>query len=123
MQFTLETILTACFLFLSLSSQVEHMLSEKKILTLLSREKHPFIVDLVSTFNDDQYIYMVLDYVVGGEFFSHLRNTGILEPESASFYIAQVVLIFENLHEKGIIYRDLKPEVSTNRILTATVSV
>ena len=61
---------------------------------------------------------MVLDYVIGGEFFSHLRNTGILDPESASFYISQVVLIFEHLHEKGIIYRDLKPEVSAKYWLT-----
>ncbi len=86
-------------------------MSEKDILTLLSKDPHPFIVSLVSTFNDERYIYMVLDYVIGGEFFTHLRNAGRFHPDAASFYAAQVVLIFEYVHEKDIIYRDLKPEV------------
>jgi serine/threonine protein kinase len=69
------------------------------------------MINLVTTFNDEKFIYMVLDYVIGGEFFTYLRNAGTFESNSAAFYAAQVILIFESLHCKDIIYRDLKPEV------------
>jgi serine/threonine protein kinase len=87
--------------------QVEHMVSEKTILAALS---HPFIVTLAGTFQDPRYLYMVLEYVVGGEFFTHLRNAQRLENNNAKFYAAQVSLIFEYLHSQDFIYRDLKPE-------------
>mmetsp|Transcript_1657 Transcript_1657/g.4886 ORF Transcript_1657/g.4886 Transcript_1657/m.4886 type:complete len:106 (-) Transcript_1657:541-858(-) len=53
---------------------------------------------------------MVLEYVIGGEFFTHLRNAGRLDTISSKFYSAQVALIFEYLHAHDFIYRDLKPE-------------
>uniref|UniRef100_A0A7S3JQX8 Protein kinase domain-containing protein n=1 Tax=Aureoumbra lagunensis TaxID=44058 RepID=A0A7S3JQX8_9STRA len=53
---------------------------------------------------------MVLEYVIGGEFFTHLRNAGRLENNAARFYSAQVMMIFEYLHSQDFIYRDLKPE-------------
>jgi len=87
--------------------QVEHMVSEKTILAALS---HPFIVTLAGTFQDARYLYMVLEYVVGGEFFTHLRNAQRLDNNNAKFYAAQVSLIFEYLHSQDFIYRDLKPE-------------
>lgn len=87
--------------------QTEHMLSEKRILASLD---HPFIVTLAGTFQDERYLYMALEYVVGGEFFTHLRNVGKLENPDAKFYAAQVSLIFEYLHQRDFIYRDLKPE-------------
>lgn len=53
---------------------------------------------------------MVLEYIVGGEFFTHLRNAQRLTNNDAKFYAAQVTLIFEYLHSQDFIYRDLKPE-------------
>jgi serine/threonine protein kinase len=91
--------------------QVEHIMSEKEILLTLSKDPHPFLVNLVTTFNDEKYIYMVLDYIIGGEFFTHLRNAGTFDSNTAAFYSASVVLVFDSLHCKDIIYRDLKPEV------------
>jgi len=90
--------------------QVEHILSEKEILHSLSRDQHPFIVNLAASFQDPCYIYMVIECVIGGEFFSHLRNAGKFTNETAKFFAAHVVLVFEHLHSKDIIYRDLKPE-------------
>jgi len=87
--------------------QVEHMLSERAILACLS---HPFIVFLSATFQDERYLYMLLEYVVGGEFFTHLRKAGRFDNASARFYSAQISLIFEYLHSQDFIYRDLKPE-------------
>jgi len=87
--------------------QVEHMLWEKKI---LEASDHPFIIFLACTFQDPKFLYLVLEYVVGGEFFTHLRNQGQLGASEAKFYAAQVAAIFEYLHEQDFIYRDLKPE-------------
>jgi serine/threonine protein kinase len=53
---------------------------------------------------------MFMEYVPGGELFTHLREEGMFEPHKAAFYAAHVVSIFEYLHSKNIIYRDLKPE-------------
>lgn len=83
------------------------MISEKTILSALN---HPFIVTMAGTFQDPRYLYMVLEYVVGGEFFTHLRNAQRLDNSNARFYAAQVTLIFEYLHSQDFIYRDLKPE-------------
>jgi len=98
------------------------MISEKDILTTLSKDPHPFIVNLMTSFQDEKYIYMVLEYVIGGEFFTHLRNAGRFDSKIASFYAAHIVLIFESLHSKDIIYRDLKPEVSTDAKSTLTLT-
>lgn len=87
--------------------QVDHMLSEKQILEVLD---HPFIVKLAGTFQDKRYLYMILEYVVGGEFFTHLRKAGRFDNNAAKFYGAQIVMIFDYLHKQDIIYRDLKPE-------------
>ena len=95
--------------------QVEHMIAEKEILECITKgadglQPHPFIVALLSTFQDDRLLYMVLEYINGGEFFTHLRKAGRLDNASGKFYAASVALIFEHLHNKDIIYRDLKPE-------------
>jgi serine/threonine protein kinase len=87
--------------------QVEHIVSEKSILVTMD---HPFIVKLAGRFQDERYLYMVLEYIVGGEFFTHLRKAGRLSNDTARFYAAQVVTIFDYLHKQSIIYRDLKPE-------------
>ncbi|KAG2206179.1 hypothetical protein INT46_007174 [Mucor plumbeus] len=87
--------------------QVEHLLSEKQI---LSSVRFPFIVDLFCTFQDESNLYMLLEYVVGGELFTHLRRAGRFTNDMTRFYASEIVLAIEYLHSKDIIYRDLKPE-------------
>jgi serine/threonine protein kinase len=87
--------------------QVDHIISEKSILSNL---KHPFIVNMWGSFHDARYIYMVLEYIVGGEFFTHLRKAGRFDNDLSCFFSAQIAAIFEYCHSKNIVYRDLKPE-------------
>ncbi|RUS25445.1 camp-dependent protein kinase catalytic subunit, partial [Jimgerdemannia flammicorona] len=87
--------------------QVEHINSEKQI---LAQVHFPFIVDLFCTYQDDRNLFMLLEYVIGGELFSHLRKAGRFTNDITRFYASEIVLAIEYLHSKDIIYRDLKPE-------------
>lgn len=87
--------------------QVEHTLNEKRILTSIN---HPFLVSLHDSFKDNSNLYMVLEFVGGGEMFSHLRRVGRFTEPHCKFYASQIVMAFEYLHHLDLIYRDLKPE-------------
>lgn len=87
--------------------QVEHVHSERRIQATLL---HPFIVRMAGSFQDTNNLYMVLELVIGGELFSHLRRAGRFSNETSRMYAAQVVLALQHLHSLDIIYRDLKPE-------------
>lgn len=87
--------------------QVEHINSEREI---LSQVNHPFIVNLFCTFQNEINLYMLMEYVIGGELFSHLRRAGRFSNDVTRFYAAEIVLAIEYLHGIDIIYRDLKPE-------------
>ena len=85
----------------------ENLVLERKILLQVD---HPLIIKLVKTFKDPYRLYFLIEYVQGIDLFDTLRELGLLNNESSKFYTACLVLIFEHLHEHGIIYRDLKPE-------------
>jgi cGMP-dependent protein kinase len=87
--------------------QQKHVQSEK---ALLEDVNHPFVCNLVRTFRNSHSVYMLMEPVMGGELFTHLRKSGKFKPAKAQFYLAQVALVFEHLHSKSIIFRDLKPE-------------
>lgn len=80
---------------------------ERKILLKLD---HPFIVKLVRTFKDQHRIYYVLEYIRGIGFYETLRTLDLLRNEDMKFYIGCIILILEHMHERHIMYRDLKPE-------------
>lgn len=87
--------------------QVEHTLNEKKILQSTS---FPFIVHLDYSFKDNSNLYMILEFVTGGEMFSHLRQAGKFTESHSRFYAGQIALVLEYLHHMDVMYRDLKPE-------------
>lgn len=87
--------------------QVEHVKMEKAILSMI---EHPFIVNLLTTFQDEKRLFMLMEYVNGGELFSYLRKEGRLPNDSARFYAGEIILALAYLHAMNAIYRDLKPE-------------
>ncbi|KAF2426598.1 Pkinase-domain-containing protein [Tothia fuscella] len=87
--------------------QVEHTNDERR---MLQQVKHPFLITLWGTFQDCKNLYMVMDFVEGGELFSLLRKSQRFPNPVAKFYAAEVTLALDYLHSMNIIYRDLKPE-------------
>ncbi|EDO19004.1 hypothetical protein Kpol_2002p75 [Vanderwaltozyma polyspora DSM 70294] len=87
--------------------QVEHTNDERKMLSVVS---HPFLIRMWGTFQDSEQVFMVMDYIEGGELFSLLRKSQRFPNPVAKFYAAEVCLALEYLHSMDIIYRDLKPE-------------
>lgn len=84
-----------------------HTKAERNILEAV---KSPFIVDLLYAFQTDGKLYLILEYLPGGELFVHLEREGVFLEDTASFFLAEISLALEHLHTEGIIYRDLKPE-------------
>ncbi|CAN8100146.1 unnamed protein product [Discula destructiva] len=90
--------------------QIDHVRHERAILRDVSG--HPYITNLMASFSDRDFLYLLLDYVPGGELFSYLRKFRRFDENMARFYAAEIVLVLEFLHEQqgGVAYRDLKPE-------------
>jgi len=61
-------------------------------------------------FQTEEKLYMVMDFMNGGELFYHLNKERTFNEERIRFHVAEIILAVETLHKSGIIYRDLKPE-------------
>ncbi|KAG2732666.1 hypothetical protein G9P44_003656 [Scheffersomyces stipitis] len=90
-------------------NKIKRALAEQEILATSS---HPFIVTLYHSFQSNDYLYLCMEYCMGGEFFRALqtRETKSISENDARFYAAEVTAALEYLHLMGFIYRDLKPE-------------
>ncbi|KAI9004694.1 kinase-like domain-containing protein [Gaertneriomyces semiglobifer] len=90
-------------------NKIKRVMAEQEILAMTN---HPFIVPLYHTFQSKDYLYFIMEYCCGGEFFRALQNleTKSLPEKDARFYAAEVVCAIEYLHLMGFVYRDLKPE-------------
>ncbi|XP_050053674.1 ribosomal protein S6 kinase beta-2-like [Aphis gossypii] len=87
--------------------EMDHTKSERNVLEVV---KHPFIVSLFYAFQTNEKLYLVMEYLSGGELFMQLEREGIFLEETACFYVAEIIIAIQHLHSQGIIYRDLKPE-------------
>ncbi|KAL0474404.1 serine/threonine-protein kinase [Neurospora intermedia] len=90
--------------------EVAHTVGERNILVRTAMSDSPFIVGLKFSFQTPSDLYLVTDYMSGGELFWHLQKDGKFEEKRAKFYIAELILAIQHLHENDIVYRDLKPE-------------
>ncbi|KAI6213966.1 hypothetical protein M3Y94_00213800 [Aphelenchoides besseyi] len=90
------------------SKDTAHTKTERSILEQVV--KNPFICNLCYAFQTAGKLYLVLEYLSGGELFTHLENQGVVTEDSARFYLAEITIALQHLHGLGIAYRDLKPE-------------
>ncbi|KAL6891246.1 kinase-like domain-containing protein [Trichoderma longibrachiatum] len=88
---------------------VEQTKTERQILESVNR--HPFVVKLFYAFQDQEKLYLILEYGQGGELFTHLNTEKMFSESVAAFYMAEMLLAISHLHDTlGVVYRDLKPE-------------
>ena len=80
---------------------------ENQIFSLISGD---FVVKALFTFTYETYICFVMEYMTGGDLGSYLERMSYFEEKDAKFYIAEVILAVEHLHQQNIIHRDLKPD-------------
>ncbi|KAF5947612.1 hypothetical protein HYC85_013569 [Camellia sinensis] len=86
---------------------VESILAERDILISV---RNPFVVRFFYSFTCRENLYLVMEYLNGGDLYSLLRNLGCLDEDMARVYIAELVLALEYLHSLSVIHRDLKPD-------------
>ena len=87
--------------------QIERIMNERNLLEELNSD---FIVKLHYAFQDDKYLYFVMDFIDGGDMFSIVKYQGKLDENIVRTYAAELILAIEYLHSRNIMYRDLKLE-------------
>ena len=93
--------------YLIKKNQVINIRSEQKI---MSKVKSPWIVDLKASFQEDDYLYLVMEYCQGGDFMNLLIKKDILTEDEARFYTAELILAVDSIHKLNCIHRDIKPD-------------
>jgi hypothetical protein len=93
--------------FLEESQQLEQAMAERDVLT---KSVHPFLVGAHYAFQAEGKVFLILDYVPGGELFARLREEHRFDEARVRLYAAEILLGLGFLHAQGFVYRDLKPE-------------
>ena len=88
-------------------NQIIHVRTEKGF---LQESSHPFIVNLLSSFQDSKYLYLEMEYLPGGDLMSQLIKKDIFSENEARFYCAEIISAIEYIHNNNCIHRDIKPD-------------
>lgn len=89
-------------------NQVTNVKAERAI--MMSQSNSPYVAKLFCTFQLKNYLFLVMEYLNGGDCASLLKVLGTIPEEWAKRYVAEVIVGVEDLHKKGIVHRDLKPD-------------
>lgn len=90
--------------------KVAQILGKRNILVRTAVSDSPFIVSLKFSFQTPEHLYLVTDYMAGGDLLRQIKRKGALPQDCAKFYIAEVILALQHLHENNIIFGDLRSE-------------
>eukprot|EP01062_Namystynia_karyoxenos_P037634 TRINITY_DN2736_c0_g2_i1.p1 TRINITY_DN2736_c0_g2~~TRINITY_DN2736_c0_g2_i1.p1 ORF type:complete len:1218 (+),score=345.82 TRINITY_DN2736_c0_g2_i1:102-3656(+) len=86
---------------------VKYIREEKEI---LSTVRHPFIVALHASFQTEHHLYLILEFLPGGELYTHIYHQGRFGEADARFYTAELASALAYLHSLDVVHRDIKPE-------------
>ena len=89
-------------------NQILNVKSERAV--MMRQTDSPYVAQLYSSFQTRDYLYLVMEYLNGGDCATLLKVLGTLGNEWAKRYVAEVVVGVDDLHKRGIIHRDLKPD-------------
>ncbi|KAJ3802044.1 hypothetical protein GGU11DRAFT_107472 [Lentinula aff. detonsa] len=89
-------------------NQITNVKAERMI--LMKQAESPFVAKLYFTFQSKENLYLVMEYLNGGDCAALIKTLGALPEEWTKQYIAEVVLGLEYLHQRGVVHRDLKPD-------------
>ncbi|KAJ0672854.1 putative protein kinase AGC-NDR family [Helianthus annuus] len=87
--------------------QVEHVIAERN---LLAEVDSNCIVKLYCSFQDEEYLYLIMEYLPGGDMMTLLMRKDTLTEDEARFYVGETVLAIESIHKHNYIHRDIKPD-------------
>lgn len=86
---------------------VEDIKVERDIMSKIDCE---FVVRMHASFQTQEKLFLVMDFLAGGELFYHLGLNGILLEDQCAFYVGEIILALQHLHDRDVLHRDLKPE-------------
>jgi serine/threonine protein kinase len=89
------------------NEQADSVKSERNVLSSLD---NPWVVTLIASFQDPENLYLVLEFVQGGDLLALLSRASVLDENTARFYVAEIALAIQSVHELGFVHRDIKPD-------------
>ncbi len=88
-------------------NQIIHVRDEQDF---LSKIKSPWIVELKASFQEGNYLFLVMEFLQGGDLMNLIIKKRIFNEEQAKFYICEIICAIDSIHELKCIHRDIKPE-------------
>lgn len=99
---------------------LQRVLTERNVLASSAAADNPFIVKLFYSFAARRHLYLVLEYMPGGDLAALLKQLGAFPPDMARFYVTEILAALQWLHARGIVHRDLKPDNVPRPVPAAT---